>query len=191
LTGVNPFFEEELGKRLDLLHKLLPKALRVAVLVNPANAVATEITLREVQEAARILWLQIQVLNASTSREIDAAFVTLARERPDALFVGNDSFFISRRVQFAALAARDRIPASYSNRGYVVAGGLMSYGTDVAEQFRQIGIYTGSILKGAKPADLPVIQSVGFQFVINLQTAMLLGIDVPPQLLAITDEAIE
>ena len=144
-----------------------------------------------VQEAARTIGLQIQVLNASTIGEIDAAFATLARERPDALFVAGDAFFVSRRVQFATLAARDRIPAAYSIRDHVAAGGLMSYGTDIADMFRQVGVYTGSILKGAKPADLPVVQSTRFEFVINLQTARALGIEVPPGLLAIADEVIE
>ena len=157
------------AKRLGLLHELVPKAVRVAVLVNPANATTAESTLRDVQEAARIIGLQIQILNASTSGEIDAAFATLARERPDALFVAPDAFFTSRRVQFATLAARDRIPAAYSDRDFVAAGGLMSYGTDIADSFHQVGVYTGNILKGAKPADLPVVQSTKFEFAINLQ----------------------
>ena len=190
-TGINFFAQEVVAKRLGLLHELVPKAVRVAVLVNPANATSAETTLRDVQEAARAIGLQIQVLNASTSREIDAAFATLARERPDALFVAADAFFASRRVQFATLAARDRIPAAYANRDFVAAGGLMSYGTDFADSYRQVGVYTGNILKGAKPADLPVVQSTKFEFVINLQTAKALGIDVPPTLLAIADEVIE
>jgi putative tryptophan/tyrosine transport system substrate-binding protein len=190
-TGVNFFAEEVVGKRLGLLHELVPKAVRVVLLVNPANASITEITLREVQEAARIIGLQIQVLNASTSREIDVAFASFERERPDALFVAPDAFFVSRRVQLATLAAHHRIPVAYPGRDLVEAGGLMSYGTDFAESFHQVGVYTGSILKGTKPADLPVVQSVRFEFVINLQTARFLGIDVPPQLLAITDEVIE
>ena len=144
-----------------------------------------------VQEAAPTIGLQIQILNASTIGEIDAAFATLARERPDALFVAGDAFFVSRRVQFATLTARDRIPAAYSIRDTVAAGGLMSYGTDLADMFRQVGVYTGSILKGAKPADLPVLQSTKFEFVINLQTARALGIEVPPGVLSIADEVIE
>ena len=168
-TGINFFTQEVVAKRLGLLHELVPKAVRVAVLVNPANATAAETTLRDVQEAARAIGLQIHVLNASTIGEIDAAFATLVRERPDALFVAPDGFFTSRRVQFATLAARDRIPAAYANREYVAAGGLMSYGTDIADRYRQIGVYTGNILKGAKPADLPVVQSTKFEFVINLQ----------------------
>jgi putative ABC transport system substrate-binding protein len=190
-TGVNFFVRELAAKRLELLHELVPKAVRVALLVNPANGPITETILRDAQQAARILGLQIQVFNASTSSEIDAAFATIARERLDALFVAPDAFFISRRVQLVTLAASIRVPASYSSRENVEAGGLMSYGTDIADRFRQVGVYTGSILKGAKPADLPVVQSVRFEFVINLQTAKLLGIEVPPQLLAITDEVIE
>ena len=143
------------------------------------------------QEAARAIGLQIHVLNASTSREIDAAFATLARERPDALFVATDGFFQARRVQLANLAARDRIPAAYSGRDYVAAGGLMSYGTSTLDRYRQVGIYTGNILKGAKPADLPVVQSTKFELVINLQTARALGIEVPSGVLSIADEVIE
>jgi putative ABC transport system substrate-binding protein len=131
------------------------------------------------------------MLNASTIGEIDAAFTVLARERPDALFVGPDGFFASRRVQFAILAARDRIPAAYSNRTYVAAGGLMSYGTDLTDVHHHVGVYTGSILKGAKPADLPVMQSTKFEFSINLQAARALGLDVPPTLLALADEVVE
>ena len=190
-TGINFFVQEVVAKRLRLLHELVPKAVRIAVLVNPANASAAETTLREVQEAAPTIGLQIQILNATTIGEIDAAFAILARERPDALFVAGDAFFISRRVQFATLTARDRIPATYSVREHVAVGGLMSYGTDLADAFRQVGVYTGNILKGAKPADLPVMQSTKFEFVINLQTARTLGIEVPPGVLSIADEVIE
>jgi putative ABC transport system substrate-binding protein len=179
------------AKRLGLLHELVPKAVRVALLVNPANVPAAELTLREVQQAARTIGLQIHVLNASTSREIDAAFAALQRERPDALFVAPDTFFEIRRSQIISLAARDRIPAAYLTRNDVVAGGLMSYGTNAEGMFRQVGIYSGSILRGAKPADLPVVQATRFEFVINLKTARALGIEVPPQLLAIADEVIE
>jgi putative ABC transport system substrate-binding protein len=143
------------AKRLGLLLELVPKAVRFAVLLNPANATVTETTLREVQEAARTIGLQIQVLNASTNSEIDAAFAALQRERPDALFVAGDGFFTSRRVQLATLAARDGIAAAYANRDFVVAGGLMSYGTDIADRFRQTGVYTGKILNGAKPPSCP------------------------------------
>jgi len=180
-----------LAKRLRLLHDLVPKAVRVAVLNDPNNATSTKSTLRAVQEAAPTMGLQIQVLNASTIGEIDAAFASLARDRPDALFVGPDAFFASRVVQFATLTARDRIPASYSLRDYVIAGGLMSYGADFTDSFRSVGVYTGNILKGAKPADLPVLQSTKFEFAINLQTARALGIEVPPGVLSIADEVIE
>jgi putative tryptophan/tyrosine transport system substrate-binding protein len=190
-TGINFFVQEEVGKRLGLLHELVPKAVRVAVLVNPTNASNAESTLRDAQEAAPGMGLQIQVLNASTSREIDAAFATFASERPDALFVAADAFFAGRRVQLANLAAGNRIPATYSNRDYVTDGALMSSGTDFADTYRQMGAYTGKILKGAKPADLPVLQSTKFEFVINLQTAKALGLTVPPTLLAIADEVIE
>jgi putative tryptophan/tyrosine transport system substrate-binding protein len=190
-TGINFFQQEVVAKRLRLLHDLVPKAVRVAVLVNPGNALIAESTLRDVQQAAPTLGLQIQTLKASTIGEIDAAFATLAREHPDALFVAPDVFFASRRVQFATLAARDRIPAAYTNPDYIAAGGLMSYGTDVADTYHQVAVYTGSILKGAKPADLPVLQSTKFVFAINLQTARALGIEVPPGLLAIADEVIE
>jgi putative ABC transport system substrate-binding protein len=190
-TGINFFYNEVMAKRLRLLHDLMPKAVRIAVLVNPADASTTESTLREVQQAAPALGLQIQVLNATTIGEIDAAFATLARERPDALFVAPDGFFTSRRMQFATLTARDKMPAAYSNSDTVEAGGLMSYGTDIADMYHQVGVYTGSILKGAKPADLPVLQSTKFVFVINLQTARALGIEVPPGLLSIADQVIE
>jgi putative ABC transport system substrate-binding protein len=190
-TGFNFFSQEVAARRMALLHELVPKTVRVAVLANPADATTTETILQGVQEAARALGLQIQVLNASTSGEIDAAFATLARERFDALFVAPNAFFSSRRLQLANLAARDRIPAAYSGRDYVAAGGLMSYGTSTLDRYRQVGIYTGNILKGAKPADLPVVQSTKFEFVINRQTARALGIDVPETLLATADEVIE
>jgi putative ABC transport system substrate-binding protein len=190
-TGINDFGGEVTAKRLGLLHELVPKAVRVAVLVNPANVNIAEATLREVQEAARTIGLQINVLNASTSRDIDAAFATLARDRPDALFIAPDAFLISRRVQIATLAAADRIPAAYATRFEVVAGGLMSYGTDLADRFRQTGVYTGKILSGAKPAELPVVQATRFIFAINLQTARALGIEVPETLLATADEVIQ
>jgi putative ABC transport system substrate-binding protein len=148
-------------------------------------------TLRGSKEAAATLGLQLQILNASSIGEIDAAFATLAREHPDALFVGGDAFFVGRAVQLATLAAHNRIPAAYSLRVHVAAGGLMSYGTDIGDAFRQVGVYTGSILKGAKPADLPVLQSTKFEFVLNLQTARLLGIEVPPGVISIADEVIE
>ena len=190
-TGINFLVAELAAKRLGLLHDLVPKAVRIAVLINPANAPTAETALRDIPEAARPLGLQIQILNASTSREIEAAFATLVRDRADALFVAPDSFFLSRRVQFATLATRHAILAAYATREYVEVGGLMSYGTDLADTFRQVGVYTGQILKGAKPADLPVIQSTKFEFVINLQTARALGIEVPNALILVADEAIE
>ena len=192
VTGINFFVNEVAAKRLRLLHDLVPKAVRIAVLLNPANAWVTETTLHDVREAAPTIGLQIQMtLNASTTGEIDEAFATLARERPDALFVAGDAFFVSQRVQLAALTARHQIPAAYSVRDPVVAGGLMSYGSDLAEMFHQVGVYTGNILKGAKPAELPVLQSTKFDFVINLKTARALGIEVPSALLLIADEVIE
>jgi putative tryptophan/tyrosine transport system substrate-binding protein len=190
-TGFNFFSQEVVAKRLALLHELVPKAVRVGVLVNPADATSTETALRAVQETARAIGLQIHVLNASTSREIDAAFASLARERPDALFVAPDALFTSRRVQFASLAASNRMPAAYGVREFVEAGGLMSYGTNIPDMFRQVGVYTGSVLKGAKPADLPVVQSTKFEFVINLKTAKALGLTIPETLLATADEVIE
>jgi putative ABC transport system substrate-binding protein len=190
-TGVNMFNAEMAAKRLGLLHDLVPKAVRIAALVNPASAQITETMLRDIPEAARALGLQTQILNASTSREIEAAFATLVRDRADALFVAPDGLFSSRRVQFATLAAHHRVPAAYALREFVEAGGLMSYGTDIVDMFRQVGVYTGQILKGTKPADLPVIQASKFEFVINLQTARALGIEVPNALLLIADETIE
>ena len=190
-TGINYFFNEVAAKRVRLLHDLVPKATRIAVLVNPTNAPSAESTLRGVQEAAPILGLQAQTFNAATIGEIDAAFTALGRERPDLLFVAADPFFASRRGQLATLAARDRIPAAYAARNYVAAGGLMSYGTDIPDSFHQVGVYTGKILKGEKPADLPVLQSTKFELIINLQTARALGIEVPPAVLSIADDVIE
>jgi putative tryptophan/tyrosine transport system substrate-binding protein len=191
LTGINILTAEVTAKRLDLLRELMPSATRVGVLVNPVNATNTETTLREMAAAARTTGLQVKVLNASTSREIDAAFASLLHERPDALFVGAEPYFYSRRVQLAVLAASHRLPAIYSQRDFVVAGGLMSYGTNIADAFRQIGVYAGRILKGTKPADLPVVQASKFELVINLPTARALGLEVPPMLLARADEVIE
>jgi putative ABC transport system substrate-binding protein len=190
-TGINFFSRELAAKRLRLLHDVVPKAIRIAVLLNPANRGSAEATLREVQEAAPAIGLQIQVLNATTITEINASFASFARERPDALFLAGDGFFVDRRVQFAILTARDRIPAAGAESPFVKAGGLMSYGTDLAETFRQVGGYTGRILKGEKPAELPVLQSTKFEFVINLQTARALDIEVPPAVLSIADEIIE
>jgi len=191
LTGINFFTAQVVAKRLGLLRDLVPKAVHVAVLVNPANAPIAEATLRDIPEAARVLGLRIQVLNASTSREIEAAFVMLAREPVDALFIAPDGFFIARRVQFATLAARDRIPTTCSNRDMVEAGLLMSYGADNLDMWHRVGAYTGQVLQGAKPADLPVLQSTKFEFVINLQTARALGIEVPNSIQLLADEVIE
>jgi putative ABC transport system substrate-binding protein len=188
LTGINLLTGELTAKRLELLRELVPAATRVAVLVNPANAENPE---REVEAAARTLGLQIQVLNASTIREINVAFATLERERSDALFVGLDPFFNSRRIQLVQLATRHAVPASYSGREFAEAGGLISYGANTVEAWRQAGLYAGRILKGAKPADLPVVQSSKFELVINVQTATMLGLTVPDKLLVAADEVIE
>jgi putative ABC transport system substrate-binding protein len=190
-TGVNFFLAEVLTKRLALLYELVPKAVRVAVLVNPTNVATAGATLREIPEAARTLGLQIQVLNASTSGDTDTAFATLVRERADALFVTTDGFFNTRRVQLANMAARHLIPTTFSVREYVDAGGLMSYGTSFTDMFRLVGVYCGQILKGKRPADLPVLQSTKFELVINAQTARMLGLTVPPSLLSVADEVIE
>ena len=190
-TGINIFTVELTAKRLGLLRELVPKAVRIGVLVNPANTPIAEAALRDIPEAARALGLQIHAVNASTSREIEAAFATLVRDRTDALFVAPDTFFISRRVQFTTLAARHGIPAAYSTREEVEAGGLMSYGTDLTNSVRQQGVYAGRILKGTKPADLPVVQSTKFELVINLRTAKALGLEVSPSLIARADEVIE
>jgi putative ABC transport system substrate-binding protein len=191
MTGINFFATELVGKRLGLLRELLPTAQRVAVLVNPAEAVIAGTTLREVEPAARAMGLQIQIYKASSSAEINAAFAAMALDRPDALFVSSGPFFGARRVQLANLASRHAIPAISNSRLQPEAGGLISYGTDRMFRFRQAGIYAGRILKGAKPADLPVVQSTKFELVINAETARMLGISVPPALFAIADEVIE
>jgi putative tryptophan/tyrosine transport system substrate-binding protein len=190
-TGLNFFSREVAAKRLRLLHDLIPKAVRVAVLLNPANAGSAEANLREVQGAAPGMGLKIQILNATTVAEINAVFAGFARERPDALFLAGDGFFSDRRVQFATLTARDRIPATGSESQFVKAGLLMSYGTDYPETFRRVGDYAGRILKGGKPGELPVLQSTKFEFALNLQTAQALGIEVPPGVLSIVDEVVE
>jgi len=191
LTGINIFSAELTAKRLKLLHELVPGSARVAVLVNPASATIAESTLRDAEVAARFLGLQIQVLNASTSQEINGAFASFVRERVDALFVAPDPFFVSRRIQLTHLATLHKLPATYSLRELAEAGGLMSYGPNIVDANRQIGIYAGRILKGAKPADLPVVQASKFELVINAQTATMLGLTVPPSLLSIADEVIE
>jgi putative ABC transport system substrate-binding protein len=191
VTGINFFSTELTAKRLELLREVVPRAARVAVLVNPAYAVRTEATVRDVQAAAGAMGLQIQLLNASTSHEINAAFATFVRDRPDALFVGTDPFFSSRRSQLVNLASRHAVPATYSGRHYPEIGGLMSYGSDVNDAARQSGTYVGRVLKGTKPADLPVVQSSKFELVINAETARMLGLTVPPTLLSLADEVIE
>jgi putative ABC transport system substrate-binding protein len=191
LTGVNFLLTELAAKRLELLREMVPSAKRIAVLVNPTQASNTESTLQEVQAGAQAMELQVRVLNVRTNREIDATFAGLEHERPDALFVGSGTLFTGRRVQMTQWAAHHRIPASYAGREYVEAGGLMSYGSNTTDAFRQSGIYVGRILKGAKPADLPVVQSSRFELIINAQTARILGLTVPPSLLARADEVIE
>jgi putative tryptophan/tyrosine transport system substrate-binding protein len=190
LTGINLLTIELTAKRLELLRELVPAATRVAVLVNPAGP-APETMVRDVEAAARAMGLQVQFLNAGTSREINAAFASFVRERPDALFVGPDPFFVSRRVQLVHLASRHAVPATYTQREYAEIGGLMSYGSNLTDAFRQVGVYTGRILKGAKPTDLPVVQSSKFELVINAETARMLGLTIPDKLLALADKVIE
>jgi len=190
-TGINFFTAEVMAKRLGLLRELVPAAARLAVLINPANVGRGPLTRAELEPAAGVLGLRLQFYDASTNQEIDAAYARLVHERPDALFVSSDVFFTSRRVQLISLAARHALPAAYSVREFVEAGGLMSYGTNITDMYRQVGVYSGRILKGEKPADLPVLQVSKFELVINLQTAKLLRIDVPPMLLARADEVIE
>ena len=191
LTGINFYNSELVAKQMELLRELVPQAAAVAVFVNPASTNTFEATLRDIEPAGRAMGLQIKLLRASTSREIDAAFAALAPERPDALFIGNDAFFNSRRVQFVQLAAHHRLPAIYSGREYSEIGGLISYGTNIADAYRQAGVYAGRILKGAKSSDLPVLQSSKFELVINHQTARTLGLSVPDKLLVAADEIIE
>jgi putative tryptophan/tyrosine transport system substrate-binding protein len=190
-TGVNFFLSEIVAKRLGLLHELVPQAVRVAVLVNPGNRSVAEATLQALPEAARASGVQINVLKASTSAEIEAAFATIARERADAVFIAPDGFFVSRRVQLALLAMRHGLPMVQFSREGAEAGGLMSYGTDINDMFRQVGVMIAQILRGANPADMPVIQSTKFEFVINLVAARVLGLDVPPSLSARADAVIE
>jgi putative ABC transport system substrate-binding protein len=191
LTGINFLSTELAAKRLELLRELVPGAARVAALVNPANSTTAESTLRGMEPAARAMGLQIQVLNASSSREIDAAFAILARERPDAIVVGTDTFLIDRRVQLVLQAMLHKLPATYPVRDFAEVGGLMSYGASLGDAYRHVGVYTARILRGAKPADLPVVQSSKFELVINAQTARMLGITVPDKLLVAADEVIE
>src|SRR3954470_11845439 len=190
LTGINIFTTELVAKRLELLREMVPAATRVAVLVSPHNA-SSESTVRDTAAAARAMGLQVQVLNADTSGEIDPAFATLARERSDALFVDPNPFFVSRRVHLVNLASRLAVPAIYFDRAFAEIGGLTSYGASLTDSYRQGGVYTARILKGTKPADLPVLQSSKFELIINHQTARMLGVTVPPSLLARADEVIE
>ena len=190
-TGINFFVTEIDAKRFALMHELLPKATRFAVLINPADVTASAATSKALKEAGRTLGLDVLFFDASTPAGIDAAFAAFARERPDALFIAPEGFFASRAVQFVTLTARDRMPASFATREMVEAGLLMSYGVNLADTFRQVGNYVGRILKGEKPADLPVLQPTKFELVINLQTARALAIDVPATLLARADEVIE
>jgi putative ABC transport system substrate-binding protein len=191
MTGVNIFTSELVAKRLEILRELVPGVARVAVLTNPANFATTESTLSDMTAAARSMGLQVQVFNANTSGEIDAAFATLVRERPDAVFVSGAPLFTSQRVQLILLATRHLVPATYAGRQFPEIGGLMSYGASLADAWRQVGVYTGRILKGAKPADLPVVQASKLEFVINAHAARVLGLTVPPSLLARADEVIE
>jgi len=191
LTGINFLNRELADKQLELLHKLVPAISRVAVLVNPTNATASQQTLQALEPAGRSLGMQLQVLNASTSGEIDAAFASFAQARPDAVFVSQDPFFNSRCLQLSMQAMRHGLPASYSGREYAEVGGLMSYGSNITDAYREVGIHCGRILKGAKAADLPVVQSIKFEFVINMQTARILSLTVPQSLLATADEVIE
>jgi putative ABC transport system substrate-binding protein len=189
-TGVYVFQQVLEGKRLGLLHELVPAATLIAVLLNPTNA-NFQTQLRGVQDAARALGQQVRILSASTERDIDTAFATTTESRAGALLVSSDPFFNSRLDQIIATAARHAVPAIYEGRNFAMAGGLASYGTSLADAYREVGIYTGRILKGEKPAGLPVVQSTKFEFVINLKTAKALGLDVPPGLSARADEVIE
>jgi len=191
LTGVNFFTNELVAKRLELLRQLVPAAKRVTVLINPKNAVIADTTIRDVSAAARPLGLQIQTLEAATSSEIDAAFATFQRDHPDALFVSADPYFTARRIQIVQHAAHGSIPATFATREIAEVGGLMSYGASIPDAYHLLGVYTGRILKGAKPSDLPVAQASKFELVINHQTAKMLGLTVPPSLLSIADEVIE
>jgi putative ABC transport system substrate-binding protein len=189
LTGVTFLASELGGKRLELLHALAPNATRVAALIDPAETGNNE--LRDTQAVAEMLGLQIQVHNANNIREIEAAFESIARERPEALYVQATPLFVARHVQLVHLATLHRLPAAYGLRQFVEAGGLLSYGTNIADAYRQIGVYAGRILKGAKPEDLPVVQASKFELLINGSTARLLGLTVPPPLLSVADEVIE
>jgi putative tryptophan/tyrosine transport system substrate-binding protein len=191
LTGINLFVGELMSKRLELFREIVPGITRVAVFVNSANPTRAELQAKEAESAGAALTLQVQILKVATAHEIGAAFALLAKNRPDALFVSPDPFFIGRRVQFSTQAARHAIPTSFSTRDFPEAGGLMSYGTNIVDAYRQAGTYTGQILKGSKPADMPVVQATKFELVINTETARILGLAIPSSLLARADEVIE
>jgi putative ABC transport system substrate-binding protein len=191
MTGINFFNRELAAKQLGFLRELVPSAKRIAILVNPTEARITETTLGELEPAARANALEIQVVHASTSREIDAAFATFAHERPDALFVASDPFFASRRLQLSLLAMRHALPAIYSGREYAEVGGLISYGSDITDAYRRAATYAGGILKGAKPEDMPVVQADKLELIVNAQSARALGLTVPQSLMVAADEVIE
>jgi putative tryptophan/tyrosine transport system substrate-binding protein len=190
-TGINFFAIETDTKRLGLMRELVPKAVRIAVLVNPANVRYTEATTKALRKAANLIGVELAFFNASTPAEIDSAFTAIVHERADALFIAAEAFFGSRSTQLVTLTARDRLPASFVSRELVEAGLLMSYGTSISDMARQVGVYTGAILNGSTPADLPVQQPTKFELVINLKTARALGLEVPAMLLARADEVIE
>src|SRR5262249_10040761 len=190
-TGISFLTVEVVAKRFGLLRELVPTASRVAVLLNPANAGLSSSTLDAIESAAHAFGIQLQVYKAATRQEIDSAFATLMRDRPDALFVAPAPFFMTRRVQLAAQATRHSLPTAFSLREYVEAGGLLSYGTSIPDVYRQVGDYAGRILKGAKPADMPVVQPTKFELIINNQTARMIGLTLPPTLLTTADEVIE
>jgi putative ABC transport system substrate-binding protein len=191
LTGIDIFTSELAAKRLAVLRDVLPQATRLGVLVNPADAGATDAQLKDIDTAARTMGVQIKVHNADTSAEIDAAFEAMGRDRPDAVFAGSTAFLNGRRVQLAQLSAFYRLPAIYALRDFVEVGGLISYGSDIIDSFRQAGRYAGRVLKGAKPAELPIVKADKFELVINAQTARMLGLNVPSSLLTIADEVID
>jgi putative tryptophan/tyrosine transport system substrate-binding protein len=191
LTGVNFFSGELVAKRLELLRQLVPAAKRISALINPKNAAIADTTVKEISAAVRPLGLEIQPVEAATSSEIDIAFATFQRDRPDAVFVSADPYFTARRIQIVQHAAHSSIPATYATREIAEVGGLMSYGASIPDAYHMLGVYTGRILNGAKPSDLPVAQASKFELVINHQTAKILGLAVPPSLLSIADEVIE